>query len=93
MLPTELSTLLDTYDENFDVFIRKAEISAAYDLTIEIQIVGVSYEKMEQEEQVWQILIKGRRDHQIFFGYADFIELKNDHPLLWKYSSRQGELY
>lgn len=86
MLPPELLSLLEEYDEdNYDIFIAKAEISDnTRDLKIEVHIDAV---------QAWEITIGDKSDHQISLGFADFIELKDDHPLLWKYSSRQGELY
>jgi hypothetical protein len=43
--------------------------------------------------QKWTIEAAGHRKNHVSFDFADFMEIKDDHPLLWEFTDTQCQLY
>lgn len=93
MLPKELEDIFSEFDEDdFDLYISRADFSGdnfVIDFTLNVQDInergGIS--------QKWTIEAAGHRKNHVSFDFADFMEIKDDHPLLWEFTDTQCQLY
>lgn len=90
-LPEEIVYLLDNYDaDDSSLSIQKVDFSSVnptFDLILNQQNTA---------PQLWRLEVHGYRDSQLSLGDSvddTSIFFADDHPLLWKYSDEQCELY
>jgi hypothetical protein len=93
VLPKELKDIFNEFDEDdFDLYITRADFSGdsfILDFALTVQDInergGIS--------QKWTIEAVGHRKNHVSFDFADFMEIKDDHPLLWEFTDTQCQLY
>ena len=56
-------------------------------------ILTLNDNEKDQINQLWRIEVLHPKKNYISYEYTDFIEIKNDHPLLWEFTDIQCELY
>ena len=93
MLPKELDDIFEEYTEDdYNLYVTKANYSGEIfliDFALDVQDIN---EKGEISQK-WTIEATGHRKNHVSFGFADFLEIKDDHPLLWEFTDTQCELY
>ncbi|SHF95349.1 hypothetical protein [Flavisolibacter ginsengisoli] len=93
MFPKELEDIFSKFDEDdFDLYITRADFSGdnfITDFTLNVQDInergGIS--------QNWTIKVAGHRKNHVSFDFADFMQITDDHPLLWEFTDTQCQLY
>ena len=93
MIPKDLSDILENYDpEDFDIVITKVD----YETTnprFDIQFSVKGYNDFESFIRRWTIDTKQHRQSKISLDFASTFQISTDHPILWKFSDNQSELY
>lgn len=93
MLPKELVQIFEEYDEDdYDLFVTKAD-NASDNFLIEFTLNVPDINDKGAIVQEWRIEVFEYRKSHIDFGFASFIHIKDDHPLLWEFTDTQCELY
>lgn len=77
-------------DYEVDLLINYANLADG-DLTINFRIIRGT--DANQEGEKWVLHALGQRDSRITLGNSNGISVEDDHPLLWKFSDYQCELY
>lgn len=93
MIPAELLQVIDTNDEeDFNLGIMNVAFDDAgfrFDLSMK-----TIYEEDETSyDATWRVDVVGHRENRVSFNYASDIRIEQEHPLLWKYTDIQGNLY
>ena len=93
MIPEELAKIFEEYDyDDLKLYIRKVDFySDIFTFNVEIKTDANGYQASLGEE--WIVNVTGQRENRISFDLAADIDIKEDHPLLWKYTDLQCELY
>lgn len=93
MLPVELTKIFEEYDyEDLKLCITKVEYDTdIFIVSVEIKSAGIADQNALDEK--WVLSAVGHRSSRISFDYAANINMKEEHPLLWKYTDVQCELY
>lgn len=93
MLPKELDEIFEEYTEDdYSLYVTKADYSGEVfliDFALDVQDIN---DKGEINHK-WTIEAAGYRKNHVSFGFADFVEIKDDHPLLWEFTDTQCQLY
>jgi hypothetical protein len=93
VLPKELDKIFNEFDEDdFELYITKADFSGdnfIIDFVLDVQDIN----DRGEISQNWSIEAIGHRKNQISFDFAENIEIKDDHPLLWDFTDLQCQLY
>jgi len=93
VLPKDLEDIFKEYPEDYiDFYIVKADYSGD-DLVIEFILKLRSIQGEDPISQKWTIIASSPRKDKVSFNAAPFIEIKNDHPLLWEFRDTQCKLY
>lgn len=93
MLPKELDDIFQEYSEDdFNLCITKVEYSTE-DLIIDFLLDVQDINDKGKIIQEWTINAAGHRKNNLSFDFEEFIEIKDDHPLLWEFYDKQCELY
>ncbi len=93
MIPEALAKIFEEYDyEDMELYIKKVDFySDIFAFNIEIKADETGYQASLGEE--WIVNVTGQKENRISFDLAADINIKEDHPLLWKYIDIQCELY
>lgn len=93
MLPEELNEIFEEYAEDeYNLYITKFDYSEdnfVIDFVLHVQNIN----DMGAFRQNWTIRATDHRKDHISFDSADFIKIKDDHPLLWEFTDTQCQLY
>ena len=93
MLPKELKDIFEEYTEDdYNLYVTKVDYSGdifLIDFALDIQAIN----NKGEIHQKWTIHACGHRKNRISFEFAPFIEILNDHPLLWEFTDIQCQLY
>jgi hypothetical protein len=89
LTPDELYKILVEEDYEADFLISKVEL---LDDRLETYFALRKYSTGDLTER-WKIQAQGYRDSRITLGNAAGIIVEEDHPLLWKFTDNQCELY
>ena len=93
MLPKELDDILQEYSEDdFNLCITKLDYSTG-DFIIEFLLDVQDINEKGKIIQEWTITALGHRKNNLSFDFEDFIEIYDDHPLLWEFYDTQCQLY
>ncbi|HVU53477.1 MAG TPA: hypothetical protein VHD83_00405 [Puia sp.] len=93
MIPPALAQFIEAYDyEDLDLGITRV----VFDVTgffFDLALKTVNQAEGEDRAAAWRVEAKGHRENRISFDYGESIRIERDHPLLWKYSDLQCDLY
>ena len=93
MLPKELDVIFEEYTEDdYNLYVTKADYSGdifLIDFALDVQDINDKGEI----NQKWTIEAAGHRKNHVSFDFADLVEIKDDHPLLWEFTDTQCQLY
>ena len=93
MLPKELDDIFEEYTEDdYNLYVTKADYSGdifLIDFGLDVQNIN----DKSEFKQKWTLQASGHRKNHISFDFAPFIEIKEDHPLLWEFTDIQCQLY
>lgn len=93
MLPKELDDIFNEYnDDDFDLYVTKADNSGD-SFIIDFELTVQDINEIGGISQKWAIEVIGHRKNHVSFDFASFIEIKDDHPLLWELIDTQCQLY
>jgi len=92
MLPKDLQDIFDEHEGDFDLYIVKADHSGDK-FIIDFVVNPLTIENERLAYQKWTIIASNLRKDRISFAPASFIEIKNDHPLLWEFTDTWCQLY
>jgi hypothetical protein len=92
MVPQELRDILGGRDDDdFDFYIRKvAHHGEKFVIDLHLQYVN---DHNETVYQTWTIEAFGHRTNRISFEFIPFIDIQEEHPLLWEFTDIQCQLY
>ncbi len=93
MLPIELENIFSEFDEDdFNLNISSLNYSGdifSVDFSLDVKDInergGIS--------QKWTIEAIGQSKHVVSLGYASYLKVTIDHPLLWEFNDTQCQLY
>jgi hypothetical protein len=92
VLPKELEDIFDEYEEDdFSLYVTRAEYGKEFKLDFHLQVQDIN--DKGEISQMWTVETVGYRKCQVSFGFADFLKIFSDSPLLWEFSDNHGELY
>jgi hypothetical protein len=93
VLPKELDDIFEEYTEDdYNLYVTKADYSGdifLIDFALDVQDINDKGEI----NQKWTVQASGHRKNHVSFNFAPFIEIKEDHPLLWEFTDIQCQLY
>lgn len=93
MLPKELNDILEEYAEDeYNLYVTKVDYSGDnlfIDFVLQVQNINHKGASIQR----WTIEASGEKKNHISFSSANFIEIIDDHPLLWEFADTQCELY
>jgi hypothetical protein len=93
LLPVTLTNLSEKYlYEDLDLCITNVLMNDQV-FNVELSVRTAKHYWGEPLDQRWQIEVIGHRQNNVSFDYGESIEILTDHPVLWKYSDFQAELY
>ena len=93
MLPKELEDIFSEFDEDdFDLYMTRADFSGD-NFVIDFAFTVQDINERGGISQKWTIEAAGDRKNHVSFDLADFMEIKDDHPLLWEFTDTQCQLY
>lgn len=93
MLPKELDDIFEEHTpDDYSLYVTKADDSGDNLLIgFVLDIQGIN--DKDTITQIWTIDVIGHRKNHLSFDFAPFIEIRDDHPLLWEFTDTQCELY
>lgn len=93
MFPKELNDIFEEYTEDdYNLVVIKAEYSGnnfLLDFILDVQDIDDKGAITQQ----WTIQANRHKKNHVSFDFAPFIEMKDDHPLLWEFTDTQCQLY
>ena len=93
VLPINLTDILEKYDpEDFDIVITNVDYKTS-EPKLDFQISVQGYNEEDNFVRSWTIETKHHRQSKIFLDSASSLEISKDHPILWKFSDMQSEIY
>jgi hypothetical protein len=92
VLPKELENIFEEYTEDdYSLFLIKATAEPEFSFDFQLQVQDIN--QKGEISQTWTVETVGYRKCQLFFGWADFLKISTDNPLLWEFTDTHGELY
>jgi len=93
MLPKELEDIFEEYaEDDYNLYVTKADNSGD-DFIIEFVLNVQNINDKGAITQRWKILTSSQIKNHVSFDSADFLKIKDDHPLLWEFTDTQCQLY
>ena len=93
MLPKKLEDIFSEFDEDdFNLYITKADYSGD-NFLVDFELTVQDINERGGISQKWTIEAIGHRKNHVSFDFAPFMEIKDDHPLLWEFTDTQCQLY
>jgi len=93
VLPKELEDIFSEFDEDdFYLYITKADFSGE-NFIIEVALTVQNINERGGISRKWRIEAMGHRKNHVSFDFANSMEIKDDHPVLWEFTDTQCELY
>jgi hypothetical protein len=93
VLPKELEDIFEEYTEDdYNLNVTKADYSGdnfLIDFALDVQDIN----EKGTISQRWTIQASEHRKNHVSFDFAPFVEIKDDHPLLWEFTDTQCQLY
>jgi hypothetical protein len=93
VLPKELDDIFKEYSEDdFSLCITKLDYSTdnfIINFLLDVQNINDKGNIIQE----WTITAAGHRKNNLSFDFEDFIEIKDDHSLLWEFYDTQCQLY
>jgi len=92
VLPKELENIFEEYTEDdYSFFLSKANAEREFGFDFQLQVQGIN--EKDEISQTWTVETVGYRKSQLFFGWADYLKISTDSPLLWEFTDTHSELY
>ena len=93
MLPKELEYLFSELDpEDFELRLSSV-VHSGRDMIIEFVLTMHNTDEEDKATQKWRIQAAGYKKSRVSFESTDFLEIEDDHPLLWEFPDTQCQLY
>lgn len=93
MLPKRLTDILKEHDpEDISISITKLDFETNK-LNFILRVAGFGYNDEDNYDCRWTVNVVQYRTSKISLDFASSISISDTHPLLWKFSDKQSELY
>jgi len=93
VLPKELDDIFEEYTEDdYNLYVTKADCSGdnfLIDFVLDVQDIN----EKGTITQKWTVQASEHRKNHVSFDFAPFVEIKDEHPLLWEFTDIQCQLY
>ena len=93
MIPPQLTNLFETYDYED---LKLSIIHVDWDeepLTLDFAVRTAYQSGEEVVNERWKVEVVGHREDRISFDYGESVLILQEHPLLWKFTDWQCNLY